>query len=242
MKVVKTKLQSIEKIEKTVNSINVKVCDLEEKMKSMDTRVTETEKSCQFSAAESESNEKELKAAKEEIKNLKKQCNDFEAAAKSLQKQCDELDMDLIDVQGRSMKQNLLFYGIAEGGEKEDCGEAAKEVLRSVLKIPNAGDNLFDNVHRVGQFSAGKVRPIVVKFHYYTDREKIRQAAFAAADEMKAANLGIGAQIPKKVRDARKPLYPIMKKAKEDGKTVKFAGKKMFINGKEYVSGPTGTA
>ena len=135
------------------------------------------------------------------------------------------------------MKQNLLFYGIAVGGEKEDCGEAAKEVLRSVLKIPNAGDILFDNLNRVGQFSGGKVRPIVVKFHYYTDREKIRQAAFAAADELKAANLGIGAQIPKKVRDARKPLYPIMKKAKEDGKTVKFAGKKCSSTGRNTYRG-----
>ena len=43
MKQVKTKLHSIDKIEKTVNAINAKVSDLETKMKTLDTQVTETE-------------------------------------------------------------------------------------------------------------------------------------------------------------------------------------------------------
>lgn len=30
-----------------------------------------------------------------------------------------------------------------------------------------------------------------------------------------------------------------MKKAKEDGKTVKFVGKMMYIDGREYVAGPS---
>ena len=58
VKQIKTKLQSIEKIEKTVNSINVKVSDLETKMKALDTRVNETEKSCQFSSSVAETNKK----------------------------------------------------------------------------------------------------------------------------------------------------------------------------------------
>lgn len=79
----------------------------------------------------------------------------------------------------------------------------------------------------------------MVEFHYFTDREIIRKAPFGFADELKAANLGIGAQIPKQIRDARKQLYPAMKQAKEDGKTVKFVGKKMYIDGREYVAGPS---
>lgn len=64
MKQIKAKLQTIEKIEKTVNSINAKVSDLETKMRTLDTRVTETEQSCQFSAGENESNKKDLKNCK----------------------------------------------------------------------------------------------------------------------------------------------------------------------------------
>ena len=208
-------------------------------MKSLDTRVTETEKSCDFSAAECEATKNELKAAKEELKTLRKKCGDFENTAKSLQNKSIEFDTKLTDLESRSMRDNLLFYEIREGWETEDCGEAVKDILRNVLNITNAGNILFDTAHRVDQFSGGKVRPIVVKFHYFTDREKIRKASFGFADELKAANLGIGAQSPKQIRDARKQLYPAMKKAKEDGKTVKFVGKKMYIDGREYVAGPS---
>ena len=203
VKQIKTKLQSIDKIEKTVNAINAKVSDLETKMKTLDTRVTETEQSCQFSAGEVESNKKDLKTAKEEITSLRKKCDDFEKESTSLKQKNAEIDSKLTDLESRSMRENLLFYGIAEGGEKEDCSKLVREVIRDVLHIPNADEIMFDRVHRVGQRSA-TVRPIVVKFHYYTDREKIRMTSFACADELKAVKLGIGAQLPKSIRDARK--------------------------------------
>ena len=41
--------------------------------------------------------------------------------------------------------------------------------------------------------------------------------------------LGIGAQLPKSIRDARKSLYPAMEKAKDEGKNVKFVGKRCSL-------------
>ena len=72
MKTIKTKLQKIDEIKQTVNSINLKVSYLESKMKTMDTRINETEKSCQISASESEANKKYIRSAKADIKHLKK--------------------------------------------------------------------------------------------------------------------------------------------------------------------------
>lgn len=235
MKQIKVKLQSMDKIEKTVNSINMKVSDLETKLKSLDTRVTETEKSCQFSASESETNKKDLKVAKDDIKKLRKSVDKFEESSKSLSDESAKLDTKLIDLEARSMRDNLMFYGIPEGGPNENCEELVKGVCADVLRMENPRNMLFDRAHRVGQRSA-RTRPIVVKFHYYSEREKVRQVSFDRADQLKAANLGIGAQLPKEIRDARKPLYPVMKKAKQDGKNVKFVGKKLFIGGEEYVS------
>ena len=101
---------------------------------------------------------------------------------------------------------------------------------------------LFDRVHRVGQKSASKIRPIVVKFHYYTQREAVRQASFTFADRLKTEKRGIGAQIPKDIRDARKPLYPAMKQGKDSGQSVKFVGKKLFIDGVEHKQTEPGQA
>ena len=219
IKQIKSELQSIEKIEKTVNVINAKVSDLETKLKSLDVRVTENEKLCQFTAAESECNQKDLKTTKEDIKQIKKNCQNLENNTNTLSKQSAELDTKLIDLEMRSMRDNLMFYGLPEGGNTEKCEMLVKNMCSEILKIERADSMIFDRAHRVGQ-RATKARPIVVKFHYFSDREKVRQASFDFANQLKAANLGVGAQLPKAVRDARKPLYPAMKKPKMRGKPL----------------------
>ena len=120
MEHVKQKLQCVEKNEKTVNMINAKVTDLETQMKSLDIRVNETEKSCKFISEANESNKKELKNAKDSLSNLQKSCQDIEKDAQSLKKKNENLDAKLIEFEARSMRENLMFYGIPEGGEHEN--------------------------------------------------------------------------------------------------------------------------
>lgn len=94
---------------------------------------------------------------------------------------------------------------------------------------------LFDRAHRVGARPGPKPRPIVVKFHYYHERELVRKRSFDYSETLKSGNMGIGAQLPKETREARKQYYPAMKKAKSEGKKVKFVGSKLYIEGVEYV-------
>ena len=226
-------MQSIDTTEKLVKTINAKVSDLETKTKELDIRVIQTEKACQFQSNENETNKKDLKSVKDDIKNLKKNCDTMNKSSASLNNEAAAIEKRLTDLESRSMRDNLMFYGIKEEGDTENCGQLVKNLCLNVLHVDDANDMLFDRAHRVGQKSA-TTRPIVVKFHYYSDREKVRQASFNYANELKTANFGVGAQLPKGIRDARKPLYPIMKKAKDEGKDVKFIGKKLYINGAEH--------
>ena len=106
----------------------------------------------------------------------------------------------------------------------------------------------FDRAYRVGHKSGSKTRPIVVKFHYYSEREAVRQSSISFTEHLKSVNMGVGVQLPKDIRDARKPLYAKMKEAKDGGKNVRFIGKKLFIDGNEFVpaqpstSGATGSS
>lgn len=97
---------------------------------------------------------------------------------------------------------------------------------------------VFDRVHRVGTASNNKVRPIVAKFHYFKQREIVRQASYDHAQALKGANIGIGIQWPQQVREARKSLYPIMQQEKSKGNAVKLVKDKLFVNGVEHVPGP----
>ena len=62
------------------------------------------------------------------------------------------------------------------------------------------------------------VRPIVVKFHRYSDREKVRIRRYEKKDIQKTMKLSVRAQWPKNIMDKRKPLYSVFK----IGKDVKF--------------------
>ena len=175
---------------------------------------------------------------------MKKRWDEVEEETNTLKASNSKLESKMVDLESRSMRENLMFYGIAEGGEDENCEGLVKGVCRDVLKVTTADQMLFDRAHRVGRKYGTKVRPILVKFHYYNKRELVRKRSFDYADVLKQANMGVGAQLPKDICDARKALYPAMKKAKDEGKEVKFVRKKLFIGGVEHVeagasAGPT---
>ena len=94
----------------------------------------------------------------------------------------------------------------------------------------------FDRVHRVGLLTRGKSRPIVAKFHYYKNLSE--KKSFDLADTLKAANIGIGAQWPKQMREIRKPLHSVMIQERQKGNTVKLVKDELYINGPLYREKP----
>ena len=126
MEQIKQNLQSTDKIEKTVNLINSKVSDLETKMADLDTRLKDNEKSCQFISNSNEQNDKDLKSAKEDVSKLQKSCKGLQTDAKTMKQKHEQIDSKLTDLEARSMRDNLMFYGISEGGDEEDCERLVK--------------------------------------------------------------------------------------------------------------------
>ena len=227
VKQIKLTLQKLDKIEQTVNSISLKVSTLETKVQTMDKTVNDVEQSCKFISKANDDRKSELKKAASEIKTLKSSC-------KSLEDKNAKLETKVIDLESRSMRDNLLFYGIGEEGEHEDCEKLIKQVCVEQLQMPEAKDMLIDRVHRIGQPKPNTTRPIVAKFHYYRQREAVKQRSYDRAETLKQANLGIGMQWPQHVREARKALYPIMIQEKQKGNDVRMSRDKLYINGALY--------
>jgi hypothetical protein len=99
--------------------------------------------------------------------------------------------------------------------------------------MSEADTYLIERAQRIGE-KGSKSRPILVSYHYFAEREAVRLKSYDKSGELKAAGVGIRIQLPKAIRDARKPLYDVMDNAKKAGKTVRFVGKNLFINGKLY--------
>ena len=202
-------------------------------MKDIDKSVNEVEGACSFISRENDDRKKELQTAKSEISKLKEKCECMEKNTSDYAQQNAKLESKVSELESRSMRDNLMFYGITEM-QNEECEQLIKQFCREKLEVSEAQNLTFDRVHRVGYQQANKTRPIVAKFHYYKEREVIRTKSFKKSEQLKQQNFRVGAQWPQQVRDARKTLYPIMLREKQKENNVKFVRKKLFVNGQEY--------
>ena len=89
-----------------------------------------------------------------------------------------ELKEDVLDVQSRSMRDNLLFHGVPECDsfdqrKEEKCDEKIINLCDQTLHIENAGNIKIERAHRMGRYTAGRTRPIVVKFNHYPDKVRV---------------------------------------------------------------------
>ena len=83
------------------------------------------------------------------------------------------------------MRENLLFYGIPEGGPQENCEILIKEHCVNHLEMPEAQSMLIDRVNRIGFSRPNKTRPMVVKFHYLGETEAVKAVRTRSYDKLK---------------------------------------------------------
>ena len=58
----------------------------------------------------------------------------------SLEEKNTKLENKVTDLESRSVRDNLLFYGIPEGGEHENCEVLVKEICVDHVKMPEHKD------------------------------------------------------------------------------------------------------
>ena len=109
VKQIKLTMSKLDQIEKTVNTINMKMTDLETKVNHIEPRVTEVENSCSFISNENDIRKEELEKAKSEIVKLKYDCSSMKSEADIFRQKNANLESKVTDLESRSMRENLLF-------------------------------------------------------------------------------------------------------------------------------------
>lgn len=180
--------------------------------------------------------EKMLSGMREEVTNLSSRVETLEKGAldkatpdiTELRETIGRMDTSIIDLQCRSMRDNLIFYGIQEN-KAEDCIELVDCFCARALNIPGVRNHI-DRAHRIGPHKFGQNRPIVARFTDFRCREHVRTSSF----RLQGTPLGIAEQFPKEITENRKQLFPVLKKAKRDKKKAVLVRDKLFIEGKFY--------
>lgn len=235
MSEMRKELSKLSSMEQTLNSISRKVESLETIVGRVEVTVTNCEKSCEFLNAVYEEQKEEVKSAKTSINSSKKRCSYLETKAVDCDAQKRKVQDKLNDLEARSMRENLLFFGIEET-QKKDCAAKVKAFCEEDLGLRHETieDIVIDRAHWIGRIKVGSIRPVVVKFHRYTDRELIRNTANDLRDALKRKNRSVKPQMPHDVSVKRKPLYSVFEAEMAKGNRCSFVLDKLYINGRLY--------
>ena len=219
-------LGQLETIQNSISTLTVKVSDIEVKVKNLEQKVATLENSRDFdseSVQNLNTKQKEIDSLLLKRKTLKQ----------SRVKKERDLKAQVLELQCRSMRDNLIFFGILKekGKTDEDCVRKILNFIEEQLDIEAASIHIkLHRAHRMGRFNPTKVRPIVAKFAYYPDRERVRKSA----GKLKNTSYGINQQFPKEIMDKCRKLVPIMKDARVKGKDAYITVDKLYINGVLY--------
>ena len=231
------KLSDLNNMKQNVNHLQNSLRLLTEKVNVTNERMSEYDVSIQTYSDLCDEIRSDKSQSDMSLNELYKTVETLQNENERLRKGQAETESTLIDLQCRSMRDNLIFTGINEpelsAEEYENTEETLCYFLRNEMNISEQIP--FDRVHRIGPYQPNKDYPrhIVAKFEKFKDREKVRRAA---PETLKGKPFGVREQFPKSIEDRRKLLYPELKKAKRDPRNkVRLIRDKLYINNSEFI-------
>ena len=144
-----------------------------------------------------------------------------------------------IRLEAYTRRENIQMFNVPEkGGESiDETGDIVRTKLHKKMKIPKDDRDFirFERIHRMPtrfskQQSPDKPRPIMAKFSFYQDKEFV----WSYVKNLKGTRIGICNDFPKEVDEIHAKLYPVLKRAKQNGQSAFFKLDKLIINGQIY--------
>lgn len=134
----------------------------------------------------------------------------------------------LNDLEDRSRRDNVVFYGITDSANETWTESESKVVDLCANKLGiqcTSAD--FDRVHRIGKFSVDKPRPIIAKFCSF----KLKESVISSGHQLKGSGLSVANDFSSATRLARRRLIEF---AKGQNANFKLRHDKLFIGPKSY--------
>ena len=137
-----------------------------------------------------------------------------------------------IDLEARSRRNNLVFWGISEN-YNENCFSIIREFIKNHLDM-DADKMYLARSHRLGPRKIGyrnPRRPIIVNFRDFCDTEAIMAKAYM----LKGTPFSIDHDLPKEIIEARKHIWRELKEIRSHNHRVKYQivyPAKLIVEGK----------
>lgn len=177
--------------------------------------------------------QKEVEEVKRQVDDLYQENQELRGQRDELLQRMEKLERKTDDLEGRSKRQNLVFFGMKRmPGETNVSNEQRLQELFTD-KLELSDDVPMDRVHRV---SDSPNSPLIARCTFYKDKIKILKAK----KKLKGTNIFIGEDYSVGMREVRKKLSVIMKAKKAAGQTVTMVYDHLYIGEKKYTLGRDG--
>ena len=176
--------------------------------------------------------EKAIDDIKSSLVDLNIRIDDVEVEQSELHAKIEKLEQQRDEDSNRARRKNLIFHGIDEGKESESY-EDCKKILTQFLgqfDIRLHSDYSIERAHRLGRKVSGRSRPLIALFSFFEEKELILKHR----RDFKAKGFDVTGDYSKWSRDARRALYPIIDKAKKDGKRTVLRMYDAYVDDKIY--------
>ena len=203
-------------------------------------RVNDLEKENKKPTEAADSTEEEIAGLKSTVANACLSLNENMQDLVSLQKDIRQLKRRNIKLEAYTRRESTKIFNVPEkGGESiDETEDVVRTMLHKKMKIPK--DDVvsirFERNHLMPtrfskQQSPDKPRPIMAKFSFYQGKEFV----WSYVKNLKGTRIGICNDFPKEVDEIHTKLYPVLKRAKQNGQYAFFKLDKLIINRQIYV-------
>ena len=196
------------------------------------------------------------KFLKAQNSQLTKQVTELQSSVSQLESRTRETEMKTERLEAQSRRDNLKFHGFEDhrGETWEESENIVRRYISEELDL-NESAIQIERAHRVR--SRNSPRPIIVKFSYYKDRDRVlksfrekRKARSSdgaqdttgdtgdgngGQEEPDAySNIRVSEDYPERVVKARSDLYPFLQSSINQGHEVFLRYDRLIVDGQEY--------
>ena len=213
-------------MEQKIDTLLEMMRDMRGDIKDIKTTLTEHQKAIEYAQKDIEdlqqktcTNELTTKELREEVSECKKELLQCKVDISKLQDQ-------VINQEAYSRRENLIFLNVPEE-KHENC---AVKISKIITDMGLTKQVQFTRVHRLGKYRASGTRPVIARFHYGPDREKV----WKARAQLKGTDVVLKEDYPGEMEKSREVLRPIHQHAQFLGKTSKLVRDVLIIDNEKF--------
>ena len=178
-------------------------------------------------------------AIKENVEGMDHQIKSSVDKVQAVNRRISEQDIKIEEAERYSRRWNLKLLNLPEA-----ISETAEDVRKLIFDIfgkivPEEKTKmgfLIDTVHRIGRPREDKSpRPVIIQFTMRTFKQRIWRASVSAT-VMKEKNLRLAEDLTYWERQCRNKLWPLVDKARKEGKKTSWRGPDVIIDGKRVTA------